>query len=247
MSREANHRVPRSLGLSGLGWRTCAVAVVGLVGACHRASSPAEAATPVPSGQAGEAARGPAESRRGKASKPSQDLPVGDAAPPSDEAPRWPSQTARPRAAEDPVAGKRSEAEWRAHLAREDRERLLARDRSALEHHRAIMAMLLRTRRNYDRARSPEAVGAAQAQAAQLASRVEQALTKINLWGNVSPLTSTYRSLVQSLREDFPRARTAALRGSAEKQTALRAEFDRRMRKIKSYLREAAQSEGQGE
>jgi hypothetical protein len=114
-------------------------------------------------------------------------------APRTDEAPRWQSQ---------------------GHLAGEDRERQLARDRHALADHQAIVALLVMARRE---------------PVAGLEPQVEQHLARINAWGNVSPVTATYRSMLAGLREES------------------RPEWDRQLTEIRSYLHEVAESEGEGE
>jgi len=201
-----------------------ATAVTVLAGACQRSAVPAAGATAV-------------------------SRPVADAKKPapSDEAPRWPSQAGGPRLPEDPAAGKHSEAEWQAHLNREDRERLLARDRHAMKHHEAIVAMLVRASRAFERARNERAVRAAEKSVEKIAVQVEKRLTKINVWGNVSPLTETYRLMLRWLKEDFPRERRATLAGAGDGGKALRAEWARRLAEIRSFLHEAAESEGEGE
>src|SRR6185437_6276948 len=116
----------------------------------------------------------------------------------SDEAPRWPSQDAGARLPEDPASGRRAEEQWKGHLAQEDRERQLARDRHAIAEHEAIVALLVSGRREADRARGRAGAGATSARVADVERQVEQHLARINVWGNVSPLTATYRSMVAS-------------------------------------------------
>jgi hypothetical protein len=136
------------------------------------------------------------------------------AAPRTDEAPRWPSQAASPRLPEDPAAGKRAEEQWKGHLAAEDRDRQLARDRHALADHQAIVALLVKARRE---------------PVAGLEPQVERHLARINVWGNVSPLTAVYRSMVARLHK------------------ATGPEWDLQMGAIRSYLQAAAESEGEGD
>jgi len=111
-------------------------------------------------------------------------------------------------------AAKPAEAAWKAHGNQEDRERQLARDRQALADHQAIVALLVMARR--------EPVDG-------LERQVEEHLARINGWGNVSPLTATYRSMLAGLREE-PRA-----------------EWDRQLTQVRAYLHEAAAREGEGE
>ena len=134
----------------------------------------------------------------------------------SDDAPRWPSQAGGPGLPGDPDAGGRAEAQWKGHLAHEDRARQLARDRHALADHQAIVGLLVKARLEDTHEIEPQ---------------VERHLARINVWGNVSPLTATYRSMAASLRPD----------GGAES----RLEWNRHLAEIRSYLRQAAESEGE--
>jgi hypothetical protein len=197
--------------------------------ACQRSPSLAVAAVAAPPGQT------------------SLSSPPPPLSPLSDEAPRWAAPDGSSRLAEDPAAGQRAVAEWRRHLAAEDRERLLARDRHVLHRHRAIVTLLERTRRDYERARSDKAVAVVEARITGVTARVERLLASINVWGNVSPLTATYRSLLVMLRQDFPHAALAARAGATAEQRTVHAAWARQLGEIEAYLREAAASEGEGE
>ena len=61
---------------------------------------------------------------------------------------------------EDPVLGAKSTAQWREHLAFEERERQLHYDRDRMKDHRAVLKILIGTRARYERARSEAAVTA---------------------------------------------------------------------------------------
>ena len=132
-------------------------------------------------------------------------------------------------------------------MAREDRERQLARDRHALAQHEAIVALLVSTRRQVERARSDKTLRAATARLAEIEVEIEKRLEWINLWGNVSPLTTTYREMLHSLRQGLARDRRARPGGGPDSQADSRLDWNRRMGKIRAYLREAAESEGEGE
>jgi len=220
--------------------------VAGLAGSCQRSPSLAPS---LPPPSASSPASAPAASL-----PPSQVLtaatlktPSGASAARRDEAPRWPSQVGGETLPEDPVAGKRAEEQWRAHLAREDRERQLARDRHTLAHHKAILALLLRARRDVERARSEKAVRAATARIAETESQVEKRLGRINVWGNVSPMTATYSAMLRSLSEELPRDRLTAVADAADGRADSRLDWNRRLAEIRAYLRETAESEGEGE
>jgi len=171
--------------------------------------------------------------------------PSVDSAARHDEAPRWPEQGAR--LPEDPVAGKRAEEQWRAHLAREDRERQLARDRHALTQHKAIIALLVRTHRTIERARSDKAMRAATARLSDVGTEVERRLEKINVWGNVSPVTSIYRDMVLLLKQGLSIDRRVSAGGGSDGHATSSFDWNGRLAEIRAYLHEAAESEGEGE
>ena len=205
--------------------RLLLIAVFAITSACQRPSSPI---------------------RPAQASPPSRrDAPASAAE--SDEAPRWPSPPDAQPLLEDPDRGKRSEEQWRAHLAEEDRERLMARDRHARKHHEAILRMLAHARQTYVRARSEAKILAAKAQVAELRPKIEEALSAINTWGNVSPLTATYQEMLGWLEAAIPDARLAALRGDGARMQALRRDWDDRLQEIRKHLREAAERGREGE
>jgi len=145
---------------------------------------------------------------------------------------------------EDPIAGKASEAQWREHLAEEDEERLLANDRRALKLHQKIVALLTRARGAYEQAHGKNAVLRVQADMPDTEAHCRKLMGEINQWGNVSPLTATYETLLTSLKEDLPQARLAALNDGKRSLEAVEQDWAARLRRIKHRLHEAAEGEG---
>jgi hypothetical protein len=163
-----------------------------------------------------------------------------------DEAPHWPAHAGAARLPEDLAAGKRSEAQWREHLAHEDRERQLARDRHALADHKAIVAMLVQARREVVRARTPARIRAARARVAMVEASLAKRLARINVWGNVSPLTAQYQAMVQSLRAALPDT-SPATSGAIAAGARADLDWDACLAEARAYLDQAAESEGEGE
>jgi len=88
---------------------------------------------------------------------------------------------------------------------------------------------------------------AATARLSDVGIEVEKRLEKINVWGNVSPLTSTYRALVRSLGRSLPLDRGASSGSGPDDHSASSFDWNGRLMEIRAYLREAAESEGEGE
>src|SRR5262249_53860215 len=65
------------------------------------------------------------------------------------------------RLPEDPVEGKRAEAQWREHMADEEHERQIAFDGQRVAAHRSVVALLLAARGTYDRAATEAALATA--------------------------------------------------------------------------------------
>jgi hypothetical protein len=144
---------------------------------------------------------------------------------------------------EDPVEGAKATAQWRAHLAEEERERKLRYDRDRMKDHRAVLRFLTATRARYDRARSKAAVTAIQARLPPAIRGVRQRITRIDHWGVNSNLLGDYDALLNALADGYPAARADALSGAPAALTTLKADLDAREARIKAWLAEAAETE----
>ena len=147
------------------------------------------------------------------------------------------------RLPEDPVAGHRSEIEWRAHMDAEERERQLGYDKRRLKEHRAVIKRLRAARARYDRALTAGAVVRASSRMPALIADVRDRIVAIDHWGVNSPLLKDYDALIAALTGAYPEARLASLRGDADALTRLRRDLDHRIRKMTDWLGQAARSE----
>ena len=146
------------------------------------------------------------------------------------------------RLPEDPVAGAKSTAQWREHLAAEEHERKLRWDRDHLKQHRAVVKFLVATRARYDRAKTKAAVTAIRTRLPPAVEGVRKRITEIDRWGTNSNLLEDYDALLKALSDAYPAARMASLDGDRAALDALKTEFDRRAKHIKDWLAEAAES-----
>jgi hypothetical protein len=144
---------------------------------------------------------------------------------------------------EDPVKGAAATAQWRAHLAHEERERKLHYDRDRMKDHRAVLRFLVTTRARYERAPSKAAVLAIQARLPPAIEKVRRRITRIDHWRVNSNLLGDYDVMLAALADTYPAARISFLDGDRAPLLALRADFDRRLKAMNNWLEEAAESE----
>ena len=153
------------------------------------------------------------------------------------------SQPPPPPLPEDPVLGAKATAQWREHLAFEERERKLHYDRDRMKDHRAVLKLLIGTRARYDRARSAAAVIAIKARVPETAEAVRRRVDRIDHWRVNSNLLADYDVMLNALAEAYPAARIKFIEGDRAPLLAVRAELDRRQKAIDQWLKEAAESE----
>jgi hypothetical protein len=144
---------------------------------------------------------------------------------------------------EDPVKGAAATAQWRAHMAAEERERKLHYDRDRMKDHRAVLSFLLATRARYERAPSRAAVLALRARLPPAIEKMRGRITRIDHWRVSSNLLGDYDVMLAQLGDAYPAARISYLDGDPAPLLALRADFDRRRKAIEDWLAEAAESE----
>jgi hypothetical protein len=142
------------------------------------------------------------------------------------QAPQPPPQPSQLR--EDPVEGAKATAQWRAHLAEEERERKLRYDRDRMKDHRAVLRFLVTTRARLDRAASPAAVAAIRAKLPPALAAVRRRVTGIDKWGVNSNLLQDYDAMLKSLEATYPDDKV---------------DFAAREKRIKDWLAEAAETE----
>jgi hypothetical protein len=147
---------------------------------------------------------------------------------------------ADPMPPEDPVAGSKSTAQWRQHLADEERERQLQFDGQRLKQHRAVLKLLTAARARYDRARSKAAVLSAQKRLPPVVEEAQRRIKQIDRWGNNSRLLVDYDTYLKALSTHYPAARIAMLEGHRAALDTIRGQLDEVTKRIQSWLAEAA-------
>jgi len=144
---------------------------------------------------------------------------------------------------EDPVLGAKATAQWREHLAFEERERKLHYDRDRMKDHRAVLKILLGTRARYERAKSEAAVSAIKARLPETVEAVRRRIDRIDHWRVNSNVLGDYDAMLNALGDAYPAARIKFIEGDRAPLQALRAELDRRQKAIDEWLEAAAESE----
>lgn len=141
---------------------------------------------------------------------------------------------------EDPVAGKKAQAEYLKHLAREDRHRQLLFDRQHMRQHRAVLAGLMKARARYEKVRSKRALDSARQEVGIMLDDVRQKMRDIDEWRNGSKVFDGYDVLIEIIEADYPVALQASLKGSKRGLIDVRRAFDVQAKKLWSWLAEAA-------
>jgi hypothetical protein len=162
----------------------------------------------------------------------------------SDQAPRA-GDAGPSRLPEDPVAGRKSEAEWRRHMDWEERERQLSFDKNRIPQHRGVIQLLAAARVRYDRAKTKTAVERVRAAMPAVRQDLQARTTEIDHWHANSPLLADYDAEMADLDGAYPDAKLAALSGDAQPLRAVRARMDQRKKKIAAWLAAAEESEGE--
>lgn len=141
---------------------------------------------------------------------------------------------------EDPLAGKKAEAERAAEEAREERARRLRYDREHMRAHRTVLALIRKARARYDRVRSARALDATADAVRAIVVKARQEVQEIDRWRNSSMVLADYDALLALFDQPYPAAVAASLRGEPRALADLRAQFDGRMKKIHDWLSAAA-------
>jgi len=151
------------------------------------------------------------------------------------------------RLPEDPVLAAMASAQWRAHLAAEERERKLAYDRRKLDEHRTVVTLLQSARDLYDRATTRRAVEKARAEQLSTLAKVRELVQSIDQWGVNSNVLGDYAAMLALLSADYPAARKASIDGNPGLLEKVRSNFDARQKTITEWLDEAASSVDDGD
>jgi hypothetical protein len=149
------------------------------------------------------------------------------------------------RLPEDPVAGARAVAQWRAHLREEERERKAQYDHRRLKDHQLVVGFLRSAKTSYDRANTAAAVEQLQRQLAPQVTAMRQRVDKIDHWGQSSNVFGDYQELLGALAEPYASARIAAIHGETGEFQNLRNDAESRLKKINDWLAFVGQEEAE--
>lgn len=169
--------------------------------------------------------------------------PPSAATPPADLAPRPPGITATSTLPEDPVAAKRSTAQWQQHLDHEEDERQMGFDRRHLREHKALIKLFKNARAHYDDARDESALHKVSAGMPHELSQIERKLKELDPWGNNSRVLPDYAALQGMLGPTYENAKRAAMRGDAHALDQLQEGFKARLEHIDEWLEKAEEND----
>jgi hypothetical protein len=161
--------------------------------------------------------------------------------PPPDLAPRA-QGIATATLPEDPIAGKRSTAQWQQHLDFEEDERQMGFDRHHLREHEALLKSFKNARAHYDAARNESALKKVSAGMAHELAQIERKLKELDPWGNNSRVLPDYAALQAMLGPDYESAKRAAISGDDHALDQLRERFDARLERIEEWLEKSEES-----
>jgi hypothetical protein len=147
------------------------------------------------------------------------------------------------RLPEDPVAGARAVAQWRAHLLEEERERKAQYDQRRLEAHQAVVSFLRSAKTSYDSANTAAAVEQLRRQLAPQVTATRRRVDKIDHWGRSSNVFADYQQLLDTFSEPYASARLAAIHGEPGEFQKLKTDADARLQKIADWLAFVGRSE----
>lgn len=142
----------------------------------------------------------------------------------------------QPRLPEDPVAGKRSEMQWKKHLQAEEVERRMVFDRNHLPEHRELIKRISAAREPLEQAKTPNALGKAQAQLEPTLQALQATIDALDRHKNSSRILVDYEALMSSLTTTLPAAKLAAMSGNTDMLSHARNDFDAHLRTMHSWL-----------
>lgn len=142
----------------------------------------------------------------------------------------------QPPLPEDPVAGKRSEQQWKKHLQAEEVERQMLFDRNRLSEHRELIKRIKAARERLDQPKSARDLEHARATLAPVLSELQAGIDAVDRWKNSSRILSDYDALMAALKDSYPAARLAAMSGKTEPLSQARASFDGHLRTMHAWL-----------
>jgi hypothetical protein len=142
----------------------------------------------------------------------------------------------QPPLPEDPVAGKRSEMQWKKHLQAEEVERQMIFDRNRLPEHRDLIKRIKDARERLDKPKTPRELETARAALAPALKELQGGIDAVDKWKNSSRILVDYDALMSALNESYPAARLEAMGGKTEALSQARNSFDGHLRTMHAWL-----------
>jgi len=134
-----------------------------------------------------------------------------------------------------------AEAKVAAELAGEEKERLLAYDRSKLPLHKQVFAFILKTRAQYDAVAKSGDKGKVDKLRESLNKPIVamgKKMATIDPKGGNSNVTTDYDVMLNALANDYPEALAASFDGDKQPLAEQTAELDKRTKKVEDWLAE---------
>ena len=153
----------------------------------------------------------------------------------------------QPPLPENPELGKKSTAQWRQHLDREEVERQGIFDKQRIPQHRALMKQLSAARKTLDEQKGMQELREARVGVNQQLDSVRAQLKELDPWGTNSRLLPRYQALLELLSARYDAAKQAAFGGDSKAVDAVRTEFDAHLRKMNRWLARIQREEEEGE
>lgn len=142
----------------------------------------------------------------------------------------------QPPLPEDPVAGKRSELQWKKHLQAEEVERQMIFDRNRLPEHRDLIKRIKEAREMLDKPKTARELDKTREALAPTLKDLQAGIDAVDKWKNSSRILVDYDALMSALNETYPAARLAAMGGKTEALSAARTGFDGHLRTMHAWL-----------
>jgi hypothetical protein len=124
-------------------------------------------------------------------------------------------------------------------LAAEEKERLLAYDKSKLPLHQQVFATIKKVRAAYGKAKSPEDVEKIKNAQMKTIEATGKKMATIDPKGGSSNVTTDYDVMLNALANEYPEALAASFGGDKAGLEAQNAELDKRSQKVEEWLAEA--------
>jgi hypothetical protein len=142
----------------------------------------------------------------------------------------------QPPLPEDPVAGKRSELQWKKHLQAEETERQMIFDRNRMSEHRELIKRIKQARERLDQAKTPRELTETREKLAPALRELQTGVDAVDRWKNSSRILVDYDALLAALNDGYPAAKLAAMGGNTELFSQARTSFDAHLRAMHSWL-----------